>query len=73
MIPTQDIRDLSSHFKKIWDDAKNLRKRNIELTGDVREKDARPTVESSTLTVVEKELTSVKEKLAVSRVESANF
>lgn len=40
---TQDMPDLSSYAKKVWADAENSRKQNIEQIGEVREKDARAT------------------------------
>lgn len=61
-----------SRFNKIRTDAENLRKRNIELTGEARETEARSTVESAKLKALEEKLASIKAKLATSRVESAN-
>lgn len=58
MMLTQDVRDLTSRYKKIRGAAKNLRKRNIELTDEVRERDARPILESVRLKAIIEELAS---------------
>lgn len=72
VMPTQDMRHLSSPSMKILTDDSNLRRQNNELTGEVREKNARATVESAKLEAVEKELASVKAELAASLVDGAN-
>lgn len=70
---TQDVRHLSLQSKMIWTGAKNLRKQNIEQAGEVREKDARTTVESARIKALTEELATVNAKLVASRVNSASF
>lgn len=59
--------------RRIQTDVENRKMRNIELTSEAREKDARVTVESAKLMTVEGELASVKMNLAASCVEGAMF
>lgn len=68
-----DMREFSSHFMKACADVKVLRMPNIELSGEVREKDARAAVLSAKLKVVKDKLASVKMNLVASRVEGANY
>lgn len=60
------------HSKKIRTDAETLWKRKIELSGVVRERVARATVESAWLKAVLEEAASVNSMLAASRVEGDN-
>lgn len=50
---TQKMQNLSSHSKKVRADAENSKRRNIELPGECRARDARATVESAMLEAVE--------------------
>lgn len=55
--------------KKFGGNAKNLKKQNIELTGEVQETGTQATVESARLEAIKNELINVKKKLTASRVE----
>lgn len=72
MTLSQDVLRLASRYKKIRTVAGNMRKRSIELAGEVRERDARASVESDWLKAVTEELASVKSKMAPSRLEGAD-
>lgn len=61
------------HSKKIRTDAKILKKRNIGLTGEVRERDARAIVESAWLMAITEKLASLMSKLSAIFVNGADF
>lgn len=69
---SQDVQDLMSRSMKIHADAENLRRQNIELISEVRERDTWSTVKSAWLKAVTDKSSSVKVMLTASCVEGAN-
>lgn len=69
---TQNVWDLAAHSKKFRADAEMLRKQNMELAGEAREKVAQFLVKSALLKAVTEELVTVRAKLAVCRLGSKN-
>lgn len=69
---TQDMQALTLRSKKTWTDAKNSRKQNIVLEGEVRKRYARAMRESARLKAVTEALVSFKSKVASSRVVGTN-
>lgn len=72
VVITQYVQDLMLRSEKIVTDAKNLRKRIIELIGGAQKRTARATVDFARLNGVADELAIFKSKFATSPVERPN-
>lgn len=68
---TQNVRNFFANFKRPRADAEPLRKRNVKLAKEARDKEALTTVESARFKALKEESVNAKSKLGVCQVERA--